>query len=221
MSQEKVYIALEISGSPKAYRDDLFSQVDHIDEYTWYANLDGSESDTGDHYIVVRGNSKTISDVLEKLNDKHRFTPVEYVVQDKQKVLDRFASKDHESTLINILTQIAECQNLGPPYSGWDLDKLKSLVGSLDLTYINCAARWSRSIKLIGDFVEAFDRVGSNSISVTAIGKAARPIRDYLGLAQPEEVDPEVARMIRLMKGVLDRNPLRDLIEDQNRVQKE
>lgn len=95
------YIFMDISGYSKALREALFSQVEYLDEYRWYLGLDDNETETGDHYIVVRTlDVEALNKVFESLSERDDyFSPVRYKSdvytppEYRPSVYDRFQKK--------------------------------------------------------------------------------------------------------------------------------
>lgn len=95
----------------------------------------------------------------------------------------------------DVLMKLVACQNVGPPYAGWDLAALEERLSEVeDLGVLTNVVddQQSQELKLIAGFMDG--RI-PNGWNIIALGKAAQAARAYLSLPSLEDIDPEIRQM--------------------------
>lgn len=57
------YLSLDITGLSDEAKQFLMERLEHVHEYSWLVNLDGSDNPLGEHYISIRGTKTHINAV--------------------------------------------------------------------------------------------------------------------------------------------------------------
>lgn len=98
-------------------------------------------------------------------------------------------------TAREIIEEIVSFQRVGPPYQGWDLDKVRLVILRLEIEDQQLSDPPNKGLELLREFVEAGRPKNPTGINITAINKVASKMREHLGLPSVEELNPDIAQL--------------------------
>lgn len=99
-----------------------------------------------------------------------------------------------------LLRLLVNCQQVGPPYRGWDLHVLNQRMKHIE----EQDHRFFDNDNFVDQAHELIHRFGQCRITegwnVTLLGKVAKDARVYLGLPSVHQLNPDIAKMSNAAK---------------------
>lgn len=98
---------------------------------------------------------------------------------------------DYTRKMMELLHEFVSCQNVGPPYRGWNLVKLRDVRNEAsrlppDKTEVSA---------ILTDLMASYNLGGGGGVSMGHLNKVAARARTYLKLPSVDDLNPDIKQM--------------------------